>query len=88
MHELRQLRNTSTHQAKVDKLSPDGLLWAVFKDWDRYDEIKALSTSVVPIENLIVKSDSGTACGAKEGKGGCIHRKGCCVPWAASLPIE
>lgn len=83
-----QLRNTSTYQAKVDKLSPDGLLWAVFKDWDRYDEIKALSTSVVPIENLIVKGDSGTVCGAKEGKDGCVHRNGCCVPWAASLPIE
>eukprot|EP01043_Picozoa_sp_COSAG02_P072266 COSAG02_NODE_13547_length_1380_cov_1.953162_2_plen_78_part_01 len=74
-------QNDAVYQAKVDKLSPDGLLWAVFKGWDRYEEIKSLSTSVVPIESLIVKGDSGATCGQQQGKSGCVRRKGCCVPW-------
>ena len=80
------------------------MLWAVFKGWDRYQEIKALSMEVVPIESLIRTTEASEQegggggggsgegamreCTAKEGRRGCVHRKGCCVPWAASLPME
>eukprot|EP01043_Picozoa_sp_COSAG02_P073042 COSAG02_NODE_14031_length_1319_cov_5.955738_1_plen_64_part_10 len=63
MYALTQLKRNATYQTKLETLSPDGLLWAVFKEWDRYDEIKALSTSLAPIESLIVRD---TTCGQKE----------------------
>ena len=66
-------------------VSPDGLLWAVFKGWDRYAEIAALSMEVEPIETLITKD--GTMCTASK-KEGCVKGVGCCVPWAAQLPMQ